>query len=213
MNKYQFILLDWDGNIAKTLDAWLIATHYPLTKRGINVSDQVIVQQCFGRPAEGYAELGVKDIDQAILEMDTAAREAMPNIELYPDALFVLEKLKQSGRKTALITTSIRTNIEHLLNKYNMRDYFDVIITNEDTNYHKPNPEPLNRALNMLKGNKDKAIMIGDSDKDIQAAANCGIDSILFYPDEHQRFYDLKELQKLNPTYEINNFLQIMNLV
>ena len=30
----QFILLDWDGNLAKTLDIWLNACRAPLEKRG-----------------------------------------------------------------------------------------------------------------------------------------------------------------------------------
>lgn len=43
--------------------------------------------------------------------------------------------------------------------------------------------------------------MIGDSDKDLGAARNFGIDSVLFYPAEHKKFYDLEKLKELEPTY------------
>ena len=135
---YQYILLDWDGNLAKTLDIWLIATRAPLERRGINISDKELTIQCFGRPIEGYAELGVEDVDAAITEMDNLAKSLLPEVELYPDALFTLEKLKQQGKQTALITTSLRENVIKLLDKYEIHHFFDVVITNEDTVQHKP---------------------------------------------------------------------------
>lgn len=213
MKNYQYILFDWDGNLAKTLDVWLVATKAPLESRGIQISDKTIAIQCFGRPAEGYTELGITDIDAAITEMDQLAKKLMPEVELYPDALFVLEALKKKGKHTALITTSLRNNVHHLLDKYNLHDFFDIVITNEDTTLHKPHPEPLYKALEQLGGSKEDAIMIGDSDKDIGAAANAGVDSILFYPDAHEKFYNLDELQAFKPTYTIKDFRETISIV
>ena len=213
MKNYEFILLDWDGNLAKTLDIWLDATRVPLTNRGINISDNQIVMQCFGRPYEGYAELGINDVDVAIYEMDMYAKEFMPEVELYPDALFVLEQLRSMGKKIALITSSLRGNVIHLLDKYEIHHYFDVVIANEDTVRHKPDPEPLEKALKLLNGEKSKTVMIGDSDKDIEAARNAGIDSILFYPKEHEKFYDYDEMQAFNPTYTVNDFRKVIKIV
>lgn len=211
--RYRYILLDWDGNLAKTLDIWLAATRAPLENRGIKVSDRIISMQCFGRPTEGYMELGVKDVKLAIDEMNTLAREMLPEVELYPDALFVLEELKNAERKTALITTSPHANVVHLLDKYNLHHFFDAVITQEDTKQHKPDPEPLEKALEMLDGNKQEAIIIGDSDKDINAGNNAEIDSILFYPETHERFYSLETFKRLNPTYVVKDFREILDII
>lgn len=211
--KYRYILLDWDGNLAKTLDMWLTATRIPLDNRGIKVSDKIISTQCFGRPAEGYMELGVKDVYRAVDEMNILAKSMLPEVELYPDALFVLEELKNAGRKTALITTSPRANVAHLLDKYNLHHFFDVVIAQEDTKRHKPDPEPLERALRLLGGNKQEAVMIGDSDKDIDAGNNAKVDSILFYPEAHEKFYNLAALKCLNPTYIVRDFREIIDII
>jgi beta-phosphoglucomutase-like phosphatase (HAD superfamily) len=40
MKSYEYILFDWDGNLVKTLDVWLIATKAPLENRGVQVSDK-----------------------------------------------------------------------------------------------------------------------------------------------------------------------------
>jgi len=213
MKTYQYVLLDWDGNLAKTLDIWLHATRKPLEKRGIVVPDQQIALQCFGRPVEGYGELGVNDVEAAIEEMDVLAAALMPEVELYPDTPYVLEELKKTGKQTALITSNFYKNVTHVLEKYHLRHFFDVIITNEDTIHHKPHPEPLDKALEQLGGTKDRAIMIGDSDKDLEAAKNAGIDSLLFYPEEHKKFYRLDNLKKFEPTHIVNDFRNVMDVV
>lgn len=55
--------------------------------------------------------------------------------------------------------------------------------------------------------------MIGDSDKDIGAAANLGIDSILFYPPEHEKFHDYPALKKLNLTHIVDDFKKVLTIV
>lgn len=213
MKTYDYVLLDWDGNLAKTLDVWMHATRAPLEKRGISISDREIAIKCFGRPTLGYTELGVTDVDVALREMDELAAAMLPEVELYPDALIVLDELKLAGKKTALITSSPRRNVLKLLDKYEIHHFFDIVIAHEDTEEHKPHPAPLEKALSELGGTKEQAVMIGDSDKDIGAGKNAGVDSILFYPEDHERFYDLDELKRFEPTYIIDDFRAVLGIV
>lgn len=210
MKKY--ILLDWDGNLAKTLDIWLHACKQAIETQGIVKTDEEIGSS-FGQFSRHMEEWGVPNIEQAINMADEIAKKELPEVELYPDALFVLSTLKTKGKKLALITTSPHENIEILLLKYDLLDTFDVIVAGDDTKNHKPHPEPLEKALSQLGGTKKEAVMIGDSDKDLGAAENAEVDSILFYPDEHKKFYDLKKLKKHNPTYVVNDFKQVIELV
>lgn len=212
MKTYQYILLDWDGNLAKTLDIWLDACRVALEKRDIHLSDLQIATS-FGAPVEYFTKWGVTDIEAALNDMDTEAVKRLPDVELYPDALEVLETLKNSGKKLALITASLRQNVIIQLNKYDMSHYFDAIVTYEDCEHHKPHPEPLEKALMMLEGTKEDAIMIGDSDKDMGAGQNAGVDTILFYPPEHAKFHTLDELKKHNPTYIVSDFRDVVRIV
>lgn len=210
MKKY--ILLDWDGNLAKTLDIWLDAFRVALEKRGLKLSDAEIAAS-FGSFTQYMEAWGVKDVDEAMEEADTLARQSIPNVELYPDALEVLEALHNDGKQLALITTSPHQNIQHLLEKYNMVRLFQVIVSGDDVTHHKPHPEPLEKALELLGGNKQDAIMIGDSDKDLGAAQNAGVDSILFYPPEHKKFYSMADLKLHNPTHIVKDFREILQIV
>lgn len=208
----QYILLDWDGNLAKTLDVWLIAVRITLEKRDIHLADKEIAQ-CFGKVLEKFPEWGVTDMDDAITEMDHEAHIRMPDVELYPDALFVLEALKKDGKKLALISTSLRANLQKVLDKYDMHYLFDVVMGWEDSKEHKPHPEPLEKALQKLGGTKAKAIMIGDTDNDIVAANRAGIDSILFYPPEHETYYVKDEFVATKPTHVVEDFRQVLDIV
>ena len=212
MKRYEYVLLDWDGNLAKTLDMWLKACRVPLVNRGFKLSDEEIAAS-FGALKTYFDMWGITDHDEYIREMDEAAAEMLPYVELYPDALEVLEALKSKGIKTALITTSPHQNIAHVLERYNMNRLFDVLVTHHDTENHKPHPEPLEKALAELGGTKELAIMVGDTDKDLGAAANFGIDSMLFYPPEHEKFYPLEKLKGYNPTYVFDDFKKLLELV
>ena len=209
---YDYVLLDWDGNLAKTLDAWLVAIRQPLVARGIEATDAVVAS-CFGATVARFEELGIKDIDAAITEMDTAVAGLLPEVDLYPDALVVLEALRASGKKTALISTSPRRHVLRVIEKYNIHHLFDVVLGYEDTEEHKPNAEPLLKALRKLGGTPDKAIMIGDTDKDILAGHNAGMDSILFFPKEHRRFYNLDAFKASKPTHTVSDFRQILHII
>ncbi|MGB3945569.1 MAG: HAD-IA family hydrolase [Candidatus Saccharimonadales bacterium] len=212
MKKYDYILLDWDGNLAKTLDVWLDACRAPLEKRGIHVTDEQIGAS-FGQFIPHMIEWGVTDPEVAMEEADQIAKKVLPEVDLYPDALFVLNELHEAGKQLALITTSPHENVEHLLEKHGIKELFDVVIAGDDVEHHKPHPEPLEAALNALGGTKELAVMIGDSDKDLGAAHNFDIDSILFYPDEHRKFYDLEKLLALKPTYVVDDFRNILDVI
>lgn len=212
MKRYDYILLDWDGNLAQTLDIWLEACRAPLSKRGIVVTDEQIGAS-FGALIPHMREWGVEDPETALEEADELAKHKLPYVELYPDALEVLEALYMDGKKMALITTSPHVNVEHLLDRHDIGRFFKVVVAGDDVTHHKPHPEPLEKALELLGGNKASAVMIGDSDKDLGAAQNTGIDSILFFPDEHRKFYDIAQLRSLKPTHVVADFRDILKLV
>lgn len=209
MKDYQYYLFDWDGNLAQTLHIWLEVFRDVFAAHGIHKSDREIAET-FGQFKKYVEKWGLQDGEAIHDEARNAARERLPHAELYPDAIEVLNTLRQRGKRLALITTSTHDNVSHLLDKYELRQYFDVIVAADDVTHFKPHPEPLEKALTLLGGTREQAVMIGDSDKDLGAAQNFGIDSILFYPHEHEVFYDLEDLKMHNPTFIIHDFKDIL---
>ena len=121
--------------------------------------------------------------------------ERLEKVELYPFARDTLEKLKEDGYKLGLVSTSTSKMLSAALKNNSIEHLFDVIISADDTDKHKPDPTPLFIALEHLGSKAEDAIFVGDSDKDTGAASNAKIPLILFSPIQHNLYYDLNALK------------------
>jgi pyrophosphatase PpaX len=212
MKKYQYILFDWDGNLAKTLDLWQKALRISLERRGHFLSDKEIGAN-LDALKERLESQNYKDVDAIISEASKIATQLLPSVELYPDALVVVEALSKASKQVALVTTSHHTFIDPLLKKYNLAKLFDIVVCGDDVSHHKPHPEPILKAITLLNGKATQTVMIGDSSKDIEAAKSAGVDSILFYPTSHERFHDIDNLLSFQPTHIVTDFREILKIV
>lgn len=203
MDRYDYFLFDWDGCLAKTLEAWLDSYRSVFTQYDLNPTDLEI--SYYLGDWEIGKHFGIKDYAKFNEIAVGIAIEKLKSVELYDGAAELITNLKKS-KKLALVSNGSKEIIQNGLRHNNIERIFDFIITGEDVVNHKPHPESLELALAAIDGTKERAIMIGDSNKDIGAAANFGIDSVLVYPESHKLFYDPQDLQKLKPTYTISKF-------
>ncbi len=210
MKSYKYILFDWDGCLAKTLEVWLDAYKIALAEYGVYPADLEIANHFGDWDLPKY--FGVKDYVECNAKAVGIAREQLKHVELYPEALELLKSLK-GKKKLALLSSSSKDVLLNGVKHNRLEDYFEVILSGDDVTNHKPHPEVIQKALEQLAGSADEAIMIGDSRKDLGVAKNAGVDSVLVYPREHRIFYDLKALEALKPTYVVNSLVKIKSLL
>lgn len=217
MKHYNYILLDWDGNIAHTLDLWPDALNEVMQKRGFTLTRQQLVESTWGfvNYVTSHTSITPKEASKALEEADELVVARSLDVELFPTALETLKELKKQGRQLALITTSKRRMVMPVLEKYDIVDLFEVIITDDDIekSERKPNPKPLYMALEKMGGSVEEAIMVGDRDKDIVAGHNAGMESALFCSDEHQQHYEIDKLMESKPTYTMSKFQDLLKIV
>jgi len=217
MKSYKYILLDWDGNIAHTLDLWPDALDEVLQKRGYSLTRQQLIESTWGFVAyvTAHTDISPEEATKAMAEAGEIVVSRSPNVELFPDALEVLKELKDNGKDLALITTSERRMILPTLEKYGITELFETIITDDDIekSERKPHPKPLLMALERMGGTPEQAIMVGDRDKDIIAGQNAGTDTALFCSVEHQKHYSLDKLLEHKPTYVMCGFRDLLKIV
>lgn len=216
MRHYNYILLDWDGNIANTLDLWPDALHEALQKHGFSLTRQQLIESTWGFVdyATKHTNISPEEATKVMTEAGEIVVGRAPAVELFPDAPEVLKELKESGKHLALITTSERRMIMPVLEKYKIANLFEAIITDDDIEKaeRKPHPKPLLMTLEQMGGAPENAIMVGDRDKDIVAAQNAGMDSVLFCSADHQKHYNLEKLLAHKPTYVINEFRDLLKI-
>ena len=100
-------------------------------------------------------------------------------ISLFPGMKELIAELKKRGYKLGMVTSRLRRTTEQGMEKYGIMEYFDTVVTADDTDKHKPDPEPINIALEKLGSVPEKSIMLGDTMFDILCAKNAGVKSVL----------------------------------
>jgi HAD superfamily hydrolase (TIGR01549 family) len=95
---------------------------------------------------------------------------------LFDGARDLLDALRERGLDVVLASSSIPEHAEHALDLLDAGRRADAATTSEDAEESKPNPELLDRALEKVGGGR--AVMIGDSVWDVEAARRLEIPTI-----------------------------------
>jgi pyrophosphatase PpaX len=99
------------------------------------------------------------------------------NTRVYPGIRELLATLRGAGVKLALVTTKHQAQAEFTLAGTDLAGAFDYVHGWLEGRKHKPDPEPVLVALQSLDIQPGAAIMVGDSELDIQAARAAGVDT------------------------------------
>jgi HAD superfamily hydrolase (TIGR01549 family) len=212
MKVYNYILFDWDGCLAKSLDIALNAYKVVFKKLGLSLSDKTITHEIFG-DWHAPEKLGISDTIKFWKDWHNELNRKYPSVELYEHVKSVLEVLKKKKKKLALVTSMRKKTFKTLLTRYKLSSVFDVTLTADDIRKEKPDPEIVIKAIDAMSGIKEESIIVGDSKSDLEAAKNAGIDSILFYPKHNEIFYELDLLKSYKPTYVVRDFRDVIKIV
>lgn len=180
--KITTVLFDFDGTLMNTndliIDSW---RHTFRVLKGEDINEEEIIRT-FGEPLIQTMEKFFPNIpiDECVEIYRSYHRESFGDkISLFPGIKEMLRDLKQLGYKLAVVTSRAGLTTKEAMEKYEIQQYFDAVVTCDDTDKHKPDPEPVNIALEQLNSSTKESIMIGDSMYDILCARNAGVLSVL----------------------------------
>jgi pyrophosphatase PpaX len=82
----------------------------------------------------------------------------------------MLQELLDAGLRLAVVTSKRNQPALRSLELFKLTGYFEVFIGSEDTDKHKPLPDPLLLAAERMRLQHDECVYVGDSPYDMQAA-------------------------------------------
>lgn len=94
---------------------------------------------------------------------------------LYEGIKEILHQLKDKGYPIGIFTGKGRESSIITLRKLRVDHYFDLIITGDDVENHKPSPEGILKFVNHFGLKPARVLMIGDSVSDVIASKEAGI--------------------------------------
>jgi len=122
-------------------------------------------------------------------------------VKLYPDAERVLPLLRERGLKVGVVTNGLQSDVDEILPKVGLQEFFDVVVVIDTLRRMKPDVEVFRYALERLGVEASEAVFVGDEiENDYKGAQKCGLTAYLIdrvgkFPDEDvNRISSLEEL-------------------
>jgi len=176
------VIFDLDGTVARfNLDykkVRRLVIDY-LTKKGVPTTLLSLDESVFemlrkaetwatsvGKPSEFIEEIQ----GEALATTEQYELEAASTTVLLPGVAETLSALKAMGMKIGLCTINSEKSVHRILDRFNITNSFDVLITRNQVKHVKPNPEHLDAALKILDVSPKEAMVVGDSRVDMQSA-------------------------------------------
>ena len=211
---FNVIIFDLDGVIIDSARDLVSAAQYSLKRVGSSDPGFSSIRGCIGGGARNLLLRSLDDdkkdrIDEAMtIFRDYYERNCVNETVLYPGVNDVLSFY--SGHKPlALATFKIRAATQKILAKLDLTRYFDVVVTADDVQRPKPDPECIHSVLQALRCSPDEAILVGDTPTDVRTAQNAGISSCAVLYGIGTR----ADIFAANPDFIVENILELTSIV
>lgn len=203
----KLIIFDLDGTLVDTSRDITNALNYALNSYGLK---SFTVEDTIKMIGEGITRLIEKVLGaEKFQERDTVIKRFLDYYsehvidysEVYPHVRETMEKL--NGYKKAVISNKREYLSTKLLDKLDLLKYFDLVVGSDTTSEKKPSAMPVIYVLTKLGVNLHEAIMVGDSNYDIEAGKKAGVKTVAVT-------YGYREKQYLmSADYVIDSFKEL----
>ncbi|MCX6736071.1 MAG: HAD family phosphatase [Candidatus Parcubacteria bacterium] len=184
---------------------------------GVLIKSEGVISRSFNMALEKYnVEIGSKDkkkyLGRSLRDQLEMWKEEYPNIpkdldidqfskeafsyqlellkeRLVPDitVLNLIKEAKDKGMKIAVATSSFKYRAEIFLKLLGIFDQLDALVTADDVNSHKPNPEVFLEAAKRISVSPKDCVVIEDAVNGIEAANNANMKSVAFVTENHPK--------------------------
>lgn len=173
--KLRHIIFDLDGTLIDTEAAVLKTWRHTLRQYGYGYSLEEI------KPVLGVTtEIGLQRLHAHADEQYTEKWQAnyktyASEADFFPGTKEMLHCLQAKGCSLGIVSSRSRKEYQAFFASFHLEEFFTTVILEEDTERHKPHPEPLLYYMEKTGADKASCIYIGDMPTDIQCAHNAGM--------------------------------------
>jgi phosphoglycolate phosphatase len=180
---FDVLIFDWDGTLMDS-EAHIVAC-LEVAMREVGVEP---------RPADELKQvigLGLYEALAALMPEESAtlhqqateayrrfflSGDATPS-ELFPGVEAALQQLFEEGFQLAIATGKSRRGLDKVMRQTQLASLFSLSRCADET-FSKPHPQMLEEILTNLDVSAHRALMVGDTEFDLQMAANIGMPSL-----------------------------------
>ena len=175
--RYRGIIFDIDGTITST-NQLIFDTFNYVAKKYLNKSftDKEIIAM-FGPPESIILkELFSENLEEITEDYYRYYKEKHSIAKAYPGIKDLILDIKNHPALLSVYTGKGKRSSMITLEEIGIADCFNMIVTGDDVDEHKPSAEGIIKFVDQFKLPKEKVLMIGDAVSDVQAARSAGVD-------------------------------------
>jgi len=181
---YEAVIFDLDGTLVDSNDlhveAWNEAfqhfgKHFPISELREQIgkgSDKYLPE--FLSPEE-LKKIG-KQIDDYRSEL--FRKKFQPQVKPFSGVRELFERVRADGKRIAIASSSHQEDVEKCMKRARIDDLVDIQITADDADESKPAPDVFAASLGRLHVSAERAIAVGDTRFDVEAANKIGLATI-----------------------------------
>jgi len=216
MKQIYTILFDLDGTLVDTAPDLMAAHNHVMKKYGKSQKKLSDIKTLASRGAWIMMQRSFKE---EIKDEETKKKMVNEFIDFYSKNINKESKPIEgvfeflNWAKTKNISMGVCTNKkEHLaidlLKKINMYKYFEFVAGADTFEFNKPDPRHLTNVVEIIGGNLNKTIMIGDSEVDAMSADNAKLPFVLV-----ENGYTEKTAKEIKHDVLIKNFVNFEKVI
>jgi pyrophosphatase PpaX len=177
---FPIVLFDLDGTVVDS-GAIILASMRHATREvlGRDYTDAELLQAVGGPGLEAQFRVFAPDRVDELVRVYRAHNEPLHDeLEACDGMEDVLVRLKEEGRRLGVVTAKRRATVELAFARVPVGHLFETVVGGDETERHKPDPEPLLLAAERMEADPGETAYVGDSPFDMRAAKAAGMHAV-----------------------------------
>jgi pyrophosphatase PpaX len=178
--RFPVVLFDLDGTVVDS-GGIILASMRHATREvlGRDFGDAELMQAVGGPGLEAQMEVFAPERVEELVRVYRAHNEPLHDeLEACAGMEDVLLRLHAQGHRLGVVTAKRRSTVELAFARVPIAHLFETVVGGDETQKHKPDPEPLLLAAKRMNARPDETAYVGDSPFDIRAAKAAGMHAI-----------------------------------
>jgi pyrophosphatase PpaX len=196
--RFPVVLFDLDGTVVDS-GSIILASMRHATREvlGRDFGDAELMQAVGGPGLEAQMEVFAPERVDDLVRVYRAHNEPLHDeLEACAGMEEVLLRLHEQGHRLGIVTAKRRSTVELAFARVPIAHLFETVVGGDETQKHKPDPEPLLLAAERMNARPAETAYVGDSPFDIRAAKAAGMHAIAV---TWGRIHDRERLEREEP--------------